>query len=586
LPSAIAHPVLLVIWGALAAAVGEFLLRLSARALREAPVFIDPASSWTGPLSALCIITPCAALAWATARKWARGNERRAVLVVVMFLVSLDVLLLVPRVHPAAVIALAAGIGWQSNALASRWSGIHLAAVRWGVVGLALAAAALGPLVVRRQAQAMPAVSAPDAPNVLLLVLDTVRALQLSAYGYPRATSRTLERMASEGARFDRAVATAPWTLPTHASLFTGRYQRDLSVGWLTPLDSRPRTLAEVFAARGYATGGFVANMRYTSREYGLARGFAAYRDYAVMPSQVVGSSMLGRRAIIAYNALFRKYILVGRKDASQVIDEFMEWRRSTSGRPYFAFLNVFDAHEPYAPDAPYDLLFGAEPPTRAIDPRRVYTPEEVQGLRDAYDGAIAALDAQLARLFDALEHDGSLDRTIVIVTSDHGEEFAEHGHLSHGNGLHFPALHVPLVIRYPRLVPPTIVTESVSLIDVPQTVLDLAGVREDAVGGHSLRPFWTQAGGAFPPRSPALSEVYWAPNQPERYPVSGGNMRSLVSGRLHFIQGPGAREELYDIAADPLEQIDLVGDPRYAAARDSLRAALRLSPMADRAGR
>ncbi|MEP7380604.1 MAG: sulfatase, partial [Gemmatimonadota bacterium] len=427
-----------------------------------------------------------------------------------------------------------------------------------------------------------------DAPSVLFLVLDTVRALELSAYGYERATSPRLAALAAEGVRFDRAVATAPWTLPSHASMFTGRYQRDLSVGWTTALDTVPPTLAEHFATRGYATGGFVANLRYCAREYGLGRGFQVYRDFALIGSQLIGSTMAGRRLIGLYDDVADRYVLAGRKDAALVVDEFLDWQRSQGSRPYFAFLNFFDAHEPYAPDAPYDLQFlDAEPATRNLVVGRKHEPAEVVGLRGAYDGAIASLDAQLGRLFDELSRRQLLDRTIVIVTSDHGEEFAEHGYMSHGNGLNFPALHVPLIVRWPRggLPAGAVVETPVSLVDLAATVIDLTGTTDRSLlPGASLAPLWRSDSAAH--RSAILSELYWVRNQPEWYPVSGGNMRSLVRGRFHYIAGPSQREELYDIAVDPFERRDLMQESSLADTLVALRSAMAEFPAADRGGR
>jgi len=590
-PSAIAGIVRLSVWSALMAGLGEFALRLVARRVLPEPVFLDPSSVWLGPVSALLVMLPMVALAWLAGR-W-RGARVAWVAAVAMasFLMVFDVALLVPRLHLAALAVVAAGVASQAVLVARRWPRPFLRLVNWSTAVL-LAVAVAGAVLVDRNGGAGRlagiATAREGAPNVLLLVLDTVRALELSAYGYSRATSPRLAALASEGVRFDRAVATAPWTLPSHASLFTGHFQRDLSVGWRTPLDSAPPTLAEHFRARGYATGGFVANMRFTTREYGLARGFETYRDYALIGSQVVGSTMLGRRAIGAWNDLLDRYVVLGRKDAQVVVDEFLDWQGGGDDRPFFAFLNLFDAHEPYAPDAPYDLQFALrEPPTRRLEVGRRHSAEELQGLRDAYDGAIAALDAQLDRMLQELQRRGALDNTLVIVTSDHGEEFGEHGHVSHGNGLHFPALHIPLILWWPKggLPAGRVVGEPVSLADVPATIVELADAGgEPALAGSSLSPLWR--GEARVDASPILSELYWVRNQPDWYPVYGGNMRSLVRGRFHLIEGPGERLSLYDIIGDPYEATDLVKETALADTLASIRDALRAFPMRDRGGR
>ena len=591
-PRALPSIVRLALWSALVAGIGELALRLVARRVLPEPVFINPASVWLGPLSALLVFTPVIVLGWLVGRIRGPRAAWIAAVVVAAFVASLDVLMLIPRLHLVALVVLAAGVASQVAWVARRWPALFARMVATSTAALALVAGVGGIAAARGEGRMQLAdgvAPADGEPSVLLLVLDTVRALELSAYDYQRPTSPQLAVVASEGVRFERAVASAPWTLPTHATLLTGLFQRDLSVGWSTALDTVAPTLAEHFNSLGYATGGFVANLRYCSREYGLARGFQTYRDYALVGSQLVGSTMMGRRVIGAYNDLFGRYVIVGRKDAKRVVDEFLEWQEELSGRPYFAFLNFFDAHEPHAPDAPYDLLFASrEPASRSLDVGRRHSAEEVQGLRDAYDGSIVSLDAQLGRLFESLRRRGTLDKTIVMVTADHGEEFAEHGHVSHGNGLHFPSLHVPLVVRWPNGGVPRgrQVFEPVSLADIPATIVDLAGGgARSRFPGTSLAPLWR---GERPTAGyrPILSELYWVPNQPDWYPVSGGNMRSLVRGRYHYIAGPGAREELYDIVTDPFEHRDLVHDGALADTLDALQRALAPYPAADRRGR
>jgi arylsulfatase A-like enzyme len=571
--------------------MGELALRLVATRILPDPVAINPASVWLGPLSALIIFAPLVLLAWIAGRLRSRAFAWSAAVTTAAFLTIFDVLMLVPRVHPIAMAVLAIGIATQVARVARARPGLFRGAMTASSTLFSLVAA-VGAIWTSGALRGTPLpegeVAPDDAPSVLFLVLDTVRALQLSGYGYERPTSPRLDALAREGVRFEFAVAPAPWTLPSHASLFTGRFQRDLSVGWSTALDTVPPTLAEHFADRGYATGGFIANLRYVAREYGLGRGFQTYRDFALVGSQVIGSTMVGRRAIGIYNDVAGRYVLAGRKDATRVVDEFLDWQAAQGTRPYFAFLNFFDAHEPYAPDAPYDLQFlAAEPPTRELVVGRTHAPEVVEGLRGAYDGAIASLDAQLGRLFDELKRRNVLERTIVVVTSDHGEEFAEHGHMSHGNGLHFPALHVPLLIRWPEGGVPAgrVVEAPVSLVDVPATIIDLTGTSDRSVlPGASLAPLWR--GRTVASQSPILSELYWVRNQPEWYPVAGGNMRSLVRGRYHLIAGPDAREEFYDIVADPFEQRNLLQDPALADTVASLRAALAAFPLEDRQGR
>ncbi len=208
------------------------------------------------------------------------------------------------------------------------------------------------------------------APNVLLVVLDTVRPDHLSLYGYGRSTSPTLERMARQGIRFDGARATAPWTLASHASLFTGRLPHELGVKWMTPLGRGFPTLAEYLGSHGYATAGFVGNTLYCSYDSGLSRGFTHYEDFDLdrlgpfRTAQLVDLSLetiaaavqrLGETFGLAPFRSLQGYVLgqlrvAEKKDAGMINRELFDWlsRRPQPGRPFFAFLNEFDAHSPY----------------------------------------------------------------------------------------------------------------------------------------------------------------------------------------------------------------------------------------------
>jgi arylsulfatase A-like enzyme len=423
-----------------------------------------------------------------------------------------------------------------------------------------------------------------SAPNVILLILDTVRAMSLSSYGYARATSPHLDALATEGVRFERAVATASYTLPTHATLFTGRYPHQTSVGWGGPLDDDAPTIAEVLRRHGYATGGFAANLLYCTRAFGLARGFDTYRDYVTTPGEALRGSALTEALLESLLGRILPDYIPGRPTATQVSDRFLRWqeRVSRSGRPFFAFLNFFDAHGPYVVPAPFDTMFtGRRPALR--DPHvhgKKYSAQEAATLQDAYDQAIRYLDANLARLFDELERRGVLDNTIVIVTADHGEEFLEHGLIGHGDGLNFPSLHVPLIIRFPHSIPRgTVIPTPVTLRDVPATILDLIAAPEPyEIPGSTLAVHWQdRAGETSLPGSTILSELDGLPAPPDERPVTRGDMYSVVANGLHLIRQGDGHEELYDIIGDPFERFDLLArkdagnDPRLAQVRSAL---------------
>ncbi len=432
----------------------------------------------------------------------------------------------------------------------------------------------------RRALQALPAARA-DAPNVLLVVWDAARAASMSAYGYGHRTTPQLERLAARGVSFDAAVATAPWTLPSHASLFTGRFPSELSTSWHTGLDAQYPTLAEVLARHGYQTAGFVANTIYASYEFGLDRGFVHYADYDVSPGQLVlGSSLLRQLTNArAFRTLIRSEQIIGRKSAADVNAQLLGWldgRRRTD-RPFFAFLNEFDAHEPYLPPPPFDTLFGRFPRrtefsavnvtnSASIIHRPTGNLAEAAADRAAYEGGIAYLDAQLARLLDALRARGLLDNTLVILTSDHGEEFGRRGVFTHGNSLFYPVLHVPLVLVWPRQVPPGLrISQPVSLADLTSTVVQLLGIPGAPFPGRSLARFW-QPHVPDAPAHPVVSMVEAAPTTQRWYPVHGGSLGSVIADGYHLIRRSDGRTQFFDVTADPLELRDLAGRAEFGA--------------------
>ena len=193
--------------------------------------------------------------------------------------------------------------------------------------------------------------AAPGSPNVLFIVLDTVRAESLSLYGYERETSPQLKQFAERGVRFDQARTATAWTLPSHASMFTGRWPYELSTRPDRPLDGTYPTLAEFLRNHGYATAGFAANTYFCSLWYGLGRGFMHYEDVALTPIEILRSSIMGRylvRKVSPYNNS-RPTAYFERKGAVTINSEVVAWLSTRpASRPFFAFLNYYDAHDPY----------------------------------------------------------------------------------------------------------------------------------------------------------------------------------------------------------------------------------------------
>jgi arylsulfatase A-like enzyme len=260
-----------------------------------------------------------------------------------------------------------------------------------------------------------------------------------------------------------------------------------------------------------------------------------------------------------------------------------LEWLEGRDpGRPFFAFVNYFDAHHPYIPITEASSPFGGRAPSDPwIDYQKTYQPDEIDALRDAYDQCILDLDAEVGRLIGRLQERGHLENTVVIVTSDHGEHFGEHGLMGHACSLYTPLLHVPLIILYPSRVPAgEVFTQPVSLRDLPATIVDLVGLmHQDALPGHSLTGLWQAERHARKSWDPqAFSELYPSNMRSmnhARAPVFRGPMKSLVWRDYHYIRNGDGIEELYHLAADPHEENNLAASAGGKAVIERLRHSL-----------
>jgi arylsulfatase A-like enzyme len=564
---------------ALATGMLEIPLALLRRDLFLVALNGDVHVLWMAALANLVLVLPIATLLWSLNRIWPGPRTERVAALVLLTLAAFALLSYIPRVTSWGLVIIAIGIGVRaSGRVMQRRPAFHRGVSRLALVlpflillyaGVAFA---WTPLRERWLNRGLPPASG-RAPNVLLLVLDTVRAMRLSLYGYNRATTPALDRWARSGTVFDQAIATASWTTPSHAGMFTGRYPHELNAGFRTPLDNRWPTLAEVLAKQGYRTAGFSANRKYASYETGLARGFSRFQDYRVSPGQIMISSSLGSLLLRQrwFQHLIGYYDLYGRKNAARVSDEFLSWvGQGTAGRPFFAFLNYFDAHDPYLAPAPFDRRFTSDTaPFRPL----VIGPSLTSAQRDrelqAHDGAIAYLDHEIDRLLRTLEARGVLENTLVILTADHGEQFGEHQLMDHGNSLYRSLLDVPLFLRLPGRVPPgTRISTPVTLRDLPATVLDLTGIRnQKTFPGFSWASYW-RPGESDLPRSPLLSELTWP---------DGEIAYTLRVNDYEYIDWFQQKEELYDLRTDPAESRNLARKTdhditsAYRALRDSV---------------
>lgn len=555
----------------------------------------SPQMVWTAPLMLVLLFVPMGALLGVLVRVLPRRHRLRA-LVFLLALVSCAIGLMIwgKQLADVAVAILSLGIAVQLSHLAAHRPPLFRRLVRVtsiaGVAAVLLAAGLVnvgGPLRERQRVARLPPANA-GTPNVLIIILDTVRALSLGLYGYERPTSPNLERIARRGTVFDYAVAAAPWTLPSHASMFTGVPAHELSAGWTERLDDSATTLAEYFRDRGYRTGGVVGNWFYTNSEWGIDRGFVHYSDFTNSFGHALASTSLSNKVLKWMERRWENHFwfhrLGGRRIAPDISRDLIRWLERDRDRPFFAFVNYYDAHDPYvAPDAFVERILAAPrrrvPPVRALKEGRIeqaLPQQRTDALAqlDRYDAAIAYLDDEIGKLFGRLERRGLLDNTIVVITSDHGEEFGENGHYWHGESLFNAAVHVPLLIVYPPGVPAGgRVERAVSLTDLAATVSDLAGVGPLTFPGRSLARHWDGSG-------IGRERVFAALRlRTPRAHSNEAELHAVFTEEHHYIASDVGREWLFRYRSDPLEASDLAADDSLSAStlrrfRQTLEAA------------
>jgi arylsulfatase A-like enzyme len=503
--------------------------------------------------------------------------------------------LLLPSVHPVAAALLAGGASVRIAAVVSHRPAGFLKIVRAStilglasVVGLAAGVTAWTHWEESRKAGGLPTADE-SSPNVLLLVLDAVRSLNLSVYGYERGTTPSLQAFAASGVVFERASSTSSWSLPSHASLVTGRYPHELSTGWDQPLDDTYPTLAEILAGQGYATAAFMANEFFGARYWGLDRGFAHYDVRPVSLASLVGSSWLARRTLRPVIKLIAPQ-RIDRLNAADMNGRLLAWLDRREDRPFFAMVNYMDGHDPYLPPPPYDRVFRNDPPGDELRPDGYeYTRSEIADLIDAYDTGIAYLDRQLGALFENLDARSLLSKTIVIITADHGEAFAENDPrmVGHGVSLYYPVLAVPLIMVHPATVPAGLrIKQPVSIRDIPVTVerlLQASGASR--LPGVPLSDLWQPlrdgTGAAERTRLSELEPNVWTTLTWQ--PVQRGPMKAVFADSLHYILNGDGLEELYNVDRDPLERSDLSTTDLGSRVLPGFRSALQAMLEPDR---
>jgi arylsulfatase A-like enzyme len=371
-------------------------------------------------------------------------------------------------------------------------------------------------------------------PNILLITLDTTRADRLSCYGYYRRTSPNIDRLSVDSVLYTRAIAPSSWTLPSHASLFTGKFTSSHGAKYdpkgplrLTDAIRGPSswkvyrarglgrdelTLADILKGTGYATGAVVGGP-WLKKIFGLNKGFDYYDDAEI-------NTLNGRLA-------------------RQITDVAASWIEKSRHEEFFLFLNYFDPHSPYSPPEGFAKAFLPK------DWIRTQRRPSVKEINARYDAEILYMDHYIGQLMRRLKSYDLYDNTLIIVTADHGELLGEHSKFSHGHYLYQQELHIPLLVKYPnKEVLPTRTDVPVLLNDIFAIILGRLGIE---------LPPNVQAG--VPPKieHPLLAETYPLPVL-----SADGHWRAIFEGPFKFIWNSKGRHLLFNLTNDPAELVNL----------------------------
>lgn len=376
--------------------------------------------------------------------------------------------------------------------------------------------------------------------NLVLISIDTLRADRLGCYGYPKPTSPALDKIASEGLLFENMYTPSPWTLPAHMSLLTGLYPSRHGVKSRgTKLPNGVDTLAEVLSGHGFATAA-VINYLYLDQRFGFAKGFDYYKQ--------IPENQTTKGAASTINSLAKK-LLLNRPD-----------------KPFFFFLHYFDVHSDYTPKDRYKKQFTtpyqgiADGSTIQLMAFRkglvLLSQKDIQHFSDLYDGEIRQLDDELGKLFLFFKEQGLWEQTLLIVTSDHGEEFLEHGGVLHGQTQYQESIHVPMIMHGPGIPKSKRIEGNSSLVDVMPTVLGMLGIETpDTLDGIDLQPTWGSSETKLPSRF-IFAEA-------DHHDIKRAVFHQHY--KLHY-DLLTKKSQLYDLTKDPNEKYDLADKDTSAA--------------------
>ena len=550
---------------------------------------------WISPMIDLILFLIIAMAVFLASRMIKSIPGFRVLVFLLAFLAAYDFLTVPDRLYHTASLVLAGGVAVSF----SRWIGEHEAAslrfwkrtAPWALAILLTLFAGIrgGRYLSERSAVARLPAAVPGSPNVLVIVVDTLRADHVSSYGYQRPTTPEIDALAQQGTLFENAISTCSWSLPAHVSLLTGRYVFEHGVGNVErmPLFGSSGsnfkgfpTLGEELERSGYRTGAFSANRVYFSHSLGFGRGFVHFEDYFHSPADAFVRTLFGREFARIYLSRSDKSLVrrvprgLGftsildrdtegwgsrggarsvRKPASVVNEETLRWIDRDRQRPFFAFLNYIDVHNPYG--------------VPVNSPKPAWDAGNSIG---EYDAGVHYVDHNIGQLMRELEQRGLANNTLVVITSDHGESLGDHGLTYHGAALYWELIHVPLIVWFPGHVPAGLrVGQPVTNSAIPATVMNLLESKRETFPGPPLTAFWkNREGGANWPDP--LSELPQTEIiTPEDRVVEGkipiatnGGMRSLITPGWHLIVHSKLGAQLYDWVHDPSESTERVAEP------------------------
>lgn len=382
-------------------------------------------------------------------------------------------------------------------------------------------------------------------PNIIFITVDSLRADHISGYGYGRNTTPNLDNFINEGAHFTQANVTAPWTFPSNASTLSGRLPSAINIVWDDNSSSIPASevmLAEYLHDAGYYTAGFITAY-YVKSQFGFGQGFDVYQDYAASNANSTLADQLNSHTI-----------------------DWLEttWTPTLSGtQPLFLYLYYYDPHSWYVPPPPYDVMYDStytgtltgevyQDAQGVVSGQIVPTARDIEHLLALYDGEITYWDVYFGEMMAYLDSIGLLDKSIVIVTSDHGQMFGEHDKWLHHNALYEEVLRVPLVVHFPGVVPAgTTITEPVQTMDVTPTLLDWLNITP-TTPQHGWSLTTLLEGQNQPLERVLFSEIDGVsdPNHPAYWIAPHFTLRSVRDENWKYI---------HNVGADPLDELFVI---------------------------